>query len=101
MSGYQKVLLGNGDQSFPGKRIRKSRTPSSVAFFIWTATLEKILMIDNLQKKNVWLLDQCYMCNCNWELVDHLLLQCPYCYKIVIYGVEFIWSLLGDAEDCC
>lgn len=41
------------------------------------------------------------MCNCNGELVDHLLLQCPNCYRIMIYGVGFIWSLLGDAEDCC
>ena len=23
----------------------------------------------------------------------------PYCYRIVVYGVGFIWSLLGDVED--
>ena len=61
MSGYYRVLLGNGDQSFPWKSIWKSKIPSRVAFFIWTAALVKILTIDNLQKKNMWLLDGCYM----------------------------------------
>ena len=60
-SGYYKILLGNGDLSFPWKSIWKSRIPSRVAFFIWTAALVKILTIDNLQKKNMWLLDGSYM----------------------------------------
>ena len=34
-------------------------------------------MIDNLCKRNVWILDWCYMCKCNNESVDYLFLHCP------------------------
>ena len=61
--GYYKVL-DNGVQSFPWKSIWMSKIPYRVAFFIWSAALGKILMIDNLRKENVWLLDWCYMCKC-------------------------------------
>ena len=70
-------------------------------FFVWTAALGKILTIDNLQRKTMWLLDWCYTCKCIGELVDHLLLHCPVCFGIVVYGVGSIWILLGDAKDCC
>ena len=33
-------------------------------------------MIDNLQKRKVWILDWCCMCKYNGELVDHLFLHC-------------------------
>ena len=62
--GYYRVLLDNGVQSFPWKGIWTSKIPSRVTFFIWSAALEKILTIDNLWKKNVWLLDWGYMCKC-------------------------------------
>ena len=62
--GYYMVLLDNGVQSFPWKGIWTSKIPSRVTFFIWSAALEKILTIDNLWKKNVWLLDWGYMCKC-------------------------------------
>ena len=67
MSGYYRVLLGNGDQSFPWKSIWKSKITSRVAFFVCTTAFGKISMIDNLQKRNMWLLDWCYICKCNGE----------------------------------
>ena len=48
-----------------------------MAFFVWTATIGKYLTIDNLRKRKVWILDWCYMCKCNGELVDHLFLHYP------------------------
>ena len=32
--------------------------------FVWIAALGKCLTIDNLQKRKVWILDWCYMCEC-------------------------------------
>ena len=37
----------------------------------------KILTIDNLRKRKIRITDWCYMCKCNGEFVDHLLLHCP------------------------
>ena len=39
-------------------------------------------MIDNLQRKNVWILDWFFICKCNGELVDHLLLYCLIAIKL-------------------
>ena len=47
-----------------------------MAFFIWTAALDKILTIDNLGLRKIRITNWCYMCKCNGEFVDHLLLHC-------------------------
>jgi hypothetical protein len=44
--------------------------------FTRTAALGKILTHDNLRKQNIVVVEWCYMCNKNGELVDHLLLHC-------------------------
>ena len=38
--------------------------------------LGKSLRIDNLRKRKVCVLDWCFMCKCNSEIVDHLFLNC-------------------------
>ena len=47
------LLLGappsTSDQFFPCKIIWRSMVPLRVAFFVWTAALDKILTIDNLR----------------------------------------------------
>ena len=50
--------------------------------FVWTTALGTILAIDNLRKKKMLILDWCYMCKSNGELVDHLLLHCPIVYEL-------------------
>uniref|UniRef100_A0A7N2N3H8 TIR domain-containing protein n=1 Tax=Quercus lobata TaxID=97700 RepID=A0A7N2N3H8_QUELO len=47
---YYQVLTKSFDQSFPWKTVWKSKVPSRVASFVWTATLGNILIIDNLRK---------------------------------------------------
>jgi hypothetical protein len=37
--------------SFPWKSIWKVKAPSRVAFFLWMATLRKILTLDNFMKE--------------------------------------------------
>ncbi len=41
-----------GAVNFPWKSIWKPRVPTRVVFFLWTATLGRILTVDNLRKKN-------------------------------------------------
>jgi hypothetical protein len=48
VKSYYKVLYSPIRSSFPWKSIWKVKVPPRVAFFVWTATLGKILTLDNL-----------------------------------------------------
>jgi len=39
--------------------------------------------MNNLQKRNIFIVEWCCMCKNNWESADHLLLQCDYAQ---VYG---------------
>ena len=51
---YYQVLTKSFDRSFPWKIVWKSKVPSRVALFVWTAALENILTIDNLRKRQIF-----------------------------------------------
>ena len=52
--------------------------------------------MNNLQKRNIFIVEWCCMCKNNWESADHLLLQCDYAQ---VYGVLlFVCSPLGYAQ---
>jgi hypothetical protein len=59
---------------FPWKSIWKAKVLPRVAFFSWIVALGRLLTIDNLQKRNLILVDWCCMCKKGGENVDHLLL---------------------------
>ena len=95
VSDYYKILVGNTILGFPWKSIWKQKIPSRVAFFVWTAALGKYLMIGNLRKRKVWILDWCYMCKRNDESVDHLSLHCPFAMDLWsmvlgLFGVSWV-----------
>jgi len=50
VKSYYKVLLSPIQSSFLWKSIWKVKVPLRVAFFVWTATLGKILTLDNLER---------------------------------------------------
>ena len=82
------------------KIIWRFKVPLRVAFFLWTTALGNILTIDNLRKRKVKIIDWCYMCNCNGEFADHLLLHCPIVSDLwsMIFGL--FGKFLGDAKIC-
>ena len=60
------------------------------------------MTINNLRKMKVWILDWCYICKCNGELVDHLFLHCPvamdlWAMVLGLFGVSWVMpqSVLG------
>lgn len=52
------------------------RNNKSQDFFLWTASLGKILTIDNLRKCGIIVADQCCTCRNNREFVEHFKLYC-------------------------
>ena len=73
--------------SFPWKLVWQWKVPPRVAFFSWSASLGKILTIDNLCRRSIIVLDWCYMCKRCGESVDHLLLHWPIAYLLMSCGL--------------
>uniref|UniRef100_A0A2N9J9F5 Reverse transcriptase domain-containing protein n=1 Tax=Fagus sylvatica TaxID=28930 RepID=A0A2N9J9F5_FAGSY len=76
VSSFYKCLLLSASRDFPWKSVWKPRVPSKVNFFIWTASLGKVLTIDNLRKRQLVIMDWCCMCKEAGESIDHLFLHC-------------------------
>jgi hypothetical protein len=53
VKSFYEVLTSQDGPSFLWKSIWSVKSPSRVTFFVWIATLEKILTLDNLRKMNV------------------------------------------------
>ena len=54
---------------FPWKSIWKAGAPPRVAFFVLTAAHGKILIMDNLCKRHICIVDWCCMCKHSEELL--------------------------------
>jgi hypothetical protein len=92
---YYSALLNPSRISFPWRSVWKAKVPSRVAFFSWTATLGRILTIDNLRKRKVLIIDWCCMCKSNGESVNHLLLHCPLAQELwnlvlSLFGISWV-----------
>ncbi|WKA09925.1 hypothetical protein VitviT2T_027534 [Vitis vinifera] len=64
------------DGNFPKNRIWVGGVPTKIMFFTWEATWGKILTLDRLQKRGWQLPNRCFLCACDAESVDHLLIHC-------------------------
>uniref|UniRef100_A0A2N9EY15 non-specific serine/threonine protein kinase n=1 Tax=Fagus sylvatica TaxID=28930 RepID=A0A2N9EY15_FAGSY len=59
------------------------------------AALEKIVMIDNLDKRGMFIVNWCCMCKRNSEYVHHLLLHCPIVMELwdlalIAFGIKWV-----------
>ncbi|KAJ9691474.1 hypothetical protein PVL29_013603 [Vitis rotundifolia] len=70
------LLAAPNSLVFPGKNIWVDLVPTKVAFFAWEATWEKILTLDRLQMRGWQLPNCCFLCGCEEENVNHILLHC-------------------------
>jgi tRNA A37 threonylcarbamoyladenosine biosynthesis protein TsaE len=66
-----------------------------VAFFVWTTTLDKILTLNNLRKKNIVVVEWFCKCKKSMESSDHLLIHCEVARELWssilnLFGVEWV-----------
>ena len=70
------LLVAPNAFAFSDKCIWVDKVPTKVAFFAWEATWGKILTLDRLQKRGWQLPNCCFLCDCEEENVNHILLHC-------------------------
>jgi hypothetical protein len=87
------ALAPHDSTPFPWKSIWRNKAHSRILFFALLAALGKILIMDNLRKRHVTVVDWCCMCKKSGEFVDHLLLHC----EMVSALWNSIFSLVGLA----
>ena len=73
---FYNELRTTPNSIFPWKGIWKAKVPKRVAFFLWTATHDRILTLDNLMLRGRPLANRCCMCQCSGESIDHFLIHC-------------------------
>ncbi|XP_028127279.1 uncharacterized protein LOC114323799 [Camellia sinensis] len=74
-------------------------TPSKVAFFVWTASLGRILTIDNLIRRGHILVNWCCLCGQVAESIDHLFIHCSVSsrlWMLVVAIFAMVWVQPGS-----
>ncbi|KAJ9699196.1 hypothetical protein PVL29_008009 [Vitis rotundifolia] len=92
---YSLLISPNGT-SFPKKEIWVERVPTKLVFFAWEATWGKALTLDRLQKRGWQLPNRCFLCGCEEENIDHLLIHCTVArvlWEMVLglFGVQWVF----------
>ena len=67
------------------------------AFLAWSAAIGKILIMDNLRKQHIIVVDLCCMCKRSGEYVDHFLLHCE--ISSALWTVGLAWVMPRKVED--
>ena len=102
ISSYYIALRGSLPITFPWKAIWSVCVPQRVAFFVWSATWDKILTIDNLMWRGYQLTGWCCLCCCAGETTSHLLLHCSFTYGLwsfVLRSVGMLSILPSSVSD--
>jgi len=95
MKGYFTLLQSGEHSSFPWRSVWKVKAPHRVAFFLWTAALDRILTVDTLKKRGFSLANWCCLCKKNEETTNHLFIHCKYTstlWQLILnlFGVSWI-----------
>ncbi|RVW40785.1 LINE-1 retrotransposable element ORF2 protein [Vitis vinifera] len=86
-----KLLSGSNVITFLKKSIWVDKVPTKVAFFAWEASWEKVLTLDKLQRRGWQFPNKCFLCGCEEENVNHILLHCT----VVRALWEIVLALFG------
>jgi hypothetical protein len=84
---------------FPWKSIWRTKASSRVAFFTLTAVLRKILIIDNLRKRNLIVINRCCLCKSDGKTINYLLLHCKIACSLwyaIFSRIGLSWVMLSN-----
>ncbi|RVW97682.1 putative ribonuclease H protein [Vitis vinifera] len=70
------LVVNTVANNFPKNNIWVDKVPTKILFFAWEATWGKVLMLDRLQKRGWHLPNRCFLCGCEEETVNHILIHC-------------------------
>ena len=76
---------------FPKSNIWVDRVPTKIAFFAWKAAWRKVLTLNRLQKKGWQLPNCCFLCGCEEEIVNHILIH----YTVARVLWDIVLGLFG------
>jgi hypothetical protein len=97
------TLLQSGEHSyFPWRSVWKVKVPPRVAFFLWTAALDRILMVDTLKKRGFTLGNWCCLCKMNEETTNHLLIHCEYTsalWQLILNLFGVSWVMPNNIQE--
>ncbi|RVW45036.1 putative ribonuclease H protein [Vitis vinifera] len=71
-----RLMTRPNDIGFPSRCIWVDSVPTKVAFYAWEATWGRVLTLDRLQKRGWQLPNCCFLCGCEEETVNHILIHC-------------------------
>ena len=74
MRSFYKILTHNETICFPWRSVWWTNAPLRVGFFVWTAVLGKVLILDNLRKRQLIMINRC-LYKSDGETVE-ILLHC-------------------------
>jgi zinc-binding in reverse transcriptase len=77
--------------------IWKLKVPPRILIFSWFMLKNKILTIDNLQKKGWTMINMCTLCRMNEELVPHLFDGCFFFRESLSFLFFYLW---GSTTNC-
>ena len=94
--GAYKILVGSSACVFPNRRIWMDKVPTKVSFFAWEASWGKILTLDKLQRRGWQLPNRCFLCGCEEESANHIMLHCTVVkilweIALAIFGVQWVF----------
>ena len=71
---------------FPYSNVWVDRVPTKIAFFAWEAAWGKVLTLDRLQRRGWQLPNRCFLCGCEEETINHILIHCTV--------VKVLWDII-------
>ena len=76
---------------FPCRSIWNPIVLSKLGFFAWEASWGKVLILDQLKRRGIPLVNRCFLCEENEETIDHLFIHCS--------RAKMLWDLLLAITD--